>query len=83
MSATWDDAIDRKCRSCAADYNARIADLEARVAARERVEDTVAREVRALRELEDAVRHDHGSRHTGLACQTCYALDRLDEVRHG
>jgi hypothetical protein len=32
MSASWDDAFDRKCRSCAKDYEARIADLEAGVA---------------------------------------------------
>lgn len=36
MACTWDDAIDAKCRTCARDYEARIEDLEAGVAAGKR-----------------------------------------------
>lgn len=30
MTASWDDAIDRKCRECAKEYEAKIAELEGR-----------------------------------------------------
>ena len=41
MSATWEDAVDRKCRSCAADYESRIADLKVGVEAMRDIEEVL------------------------------------------
>jgi predicted component of type VI protein secretion system len=55
MSAMWEDAADRKCRSCAADYESRIADLEAGVEAGKRAALTVREYCEAMRDIEEVL----------------------------
>jgi hypothetical protein len=55
MSATWDDAFDRKCRSCAKDYESRIEDLEAGVEAGKRAAETCKEVTRALLDIEEVL----------------------------
>lgn len=55
MAVTWDDAIDRKCRSCAKSYEARIADLEAGVAAGKRAAETCKEMTQALLDIEEVL----------------------------
>ena len=52
MSTTWDEAFERKCRACAKDYEKRISDLEAGVAAGKRAAQTCRQQTDAFLEIE-------------------------------